>query len=91
MTNLSKSLIASLFGAILLGGCGAAKPAAQTTVHTETTTEDETGEKKKSDLTVTTTEEADGSQTVKRTEATEHTVPPGSPTPTPTPAPGPTK
>ncbi|MCE9573269.1 MAG: hypothetical protein K8W52_08940 [Deltaproteobacteria bacterium] len=85
MTNLFNSLIAALVGAVLISGCGGAKPASQTTVHTESTTEDSTGETKKSDLTVTTTEGADGSQTVKRTEATEHTVPAGSPTPTPAP------
>lgn len=80
MTTPSKLAIAVLFGASLLGACGgAAKPANQTTTHTETSTENSAGEVNKSEVTVTTTEAEDGTKTVKSTEATEHTVPPAAP------------
>lgn len=52
------------------------KPVAQTTTHTDTTQQTDTGEVKKSDVTTTTTQQKDGTQTVDTTEKTTHTVPP---------------
>lgn len=72
-------LIGSLGGSLGLAGCGGKKPVAQTTTQTKTVTEDNTGETSKSVVTETKTEAADGSQTVNRTEATEHKVPPPTP------------
>jgi hypothetical protein len=77
MTNASTFTILLLAGSLGFAGCGGKqKPVAQTTTQTKTVTQDNTGETNKTVVTETKTEQADGSQTVKRTEATEHTSPP---------------
>jgi hypothetical protein len=75
---LSTTLV--FVSALCLGACGKAPPKSTTTTHTQTTTSTDAGDKASSDAKVTTVEERDGSQTVKRTETTSTTVP--APTPT---------
>ena len=76
MKTTSKALLLVLSGAFAIGGCGSKqKPAEKTTMHTETTTETNTGEVKKTETSETKVQQPDGSQTVKRTDSTEHTVP----------------
>ncbi len=82
MTNLSKYTALLLGGALAIAGCGGkAKPTAETTTHTESTTETDSGETKKSDVTEVKTQQPDGTSTEKSTVTTEHTSPPPPPAP----------
>ncbi len=73
--NFASFLVTGVLAVTAFSGCHS-KPVAQTTTHTDTTQSTDTGEVKKSDVTTTTTQQKDGTQTVDTTEKSTHTVPP---------------
>ncbi len=84
MQKLAPRFAALGFTFVCLTGCGSTTPPKSTTTsHTQSTTTTDTGDKATIDTREVKTEQADGSQTVERTQTTSTTVP----APTPTPAP----
>jgi hypothetical protein len=85
---MSKRLMTASFlvissGALAFAACGPPTPRSTTTTSTKMSTEDVSGEKTQSDVTVVKTTQPDGSQTTNTTQTTQHTEPAPAPVPAP--------
>jgi hypothetical protein len=71
----------AIFCALALAGCFGSKaaPKSTTTTRTQTTTERSSGQNTTSDVVQTSTEQADGTRDVVRTETTKESKPPANP------------